>query len=115
MCFGRKPKCVQLPLIGGLRRLRNTGPGSEAGTAPEGARGGAGPGPKEGNHGKQKKGRGTRQASGERRPREKKGWTLTGFRHGFKRYTPAAIRTVRPRELAGEGHRRGGEGPRLER
>ena len=86
MCCGQKPRYVELPLIGGLRRLRNTRPGSEAGTAPEGVRGGAGPGPKEGNHGKQRKGRGRRQASGERRPREK-GWTLAGFRHGFKRYT----------------------------
>lgn len=68
MCFGRKPKCVELLLISGLRRLRNTGPGLEAGTTLEGAGGGAGPGPKEGNHGKERKARGRRQASGERRP-----------------------------------------------
>lgn len=59
MCSGR------LPLISGLRRLRNTGPGLEAGTTPEGARGGAGPLPKEGNHGKERKGRGRRQTQRE--------------------------------------------------
>ena len=88
-------------IISGLGRLRNTGPGLEAGTAPEGARGGAGPGPKEGTHGKERKGRGRRQASGERRPREKKGWTLTGFRHGFKRYTPAAIKDSKAQGACG--------------